>query len=70
MCTWTYLLIKKKFIFTLFSPHFEKNFLMRPKKKYLSFTIYIPSPQPNQIHSKKFYVLFSLQSFLSTLFHL
>ena len=71
MCIWGFLSIKKKFILTQVSLYFwEKTFLVGPRRKHQGLTIYFPFSPPNQTHLKKFSFIFSLQSFLSSLFHL
>ena len=70
MCTWAFLLIKKKFILIQFSLYFGENFLVGSRRKYLDPTIYFHSSSPNQTHSKKFSFLFSFQNFPSTLVYL
>ena len=70
-CTWAFLSIKQHhFLLLDFSPIWEENFLVGQGRKHLSPIIYFPSSPLNQTHSKKFSFPFSLQSFLSTLFHL
>ena len=66
MCTWVFLSIKKKFIPTQFSLHFEeKTFWVGLGRKHLSSTIYFPSFLPNQTHSKKVFIpIFSSKFFI------
>ena len=56
-CTWVFLSIKKKFIPTQFSLHFEeKTFQVGLGRKHLSSIIYFPSFFLNQTHSKKVFI--------------
>ena len=70
-CTCTFLSIKKKFIPTKFSLHFEEKTFWWAKGEntwVLSF-IFLPS-HPTKYTPKNISFLFSLQSFPFTLFHL
>ena len=58
-----------QFFISVFSPFWEENFLVGPRRKHLCPTIYFPSSPPNQTQSKKFSFLFSFESFSSILFH-
>ena len=70
-CTWAFLSKNDvQFFPSIFSPFWRENVLVGQGEKHLDPTIYFPFSPPNQTHSKKFYFPFSLQSFLSTLFHL
>ena len=71
-CTWAFLSKNNVQFFPLIFSQFwgEKYFLMGLGSKHLCHYIYFLSFSPNQKHSKKFSFLFSLQNFLSALFHL
>ena len=58
-----------QFFISVFSPFWEENVLVGPRRKHLGPTIYFPSSPPNQTQSKKFSFLFSFESFSSILFH-
>ena len=52
--TWAFLSIKQPyFLPSIFSPFWEENFLVGPRKKHLGSIIYFPFSLPNQTYSKK-----------------
>ena len=58
-----------QFFISVFSPFWEENFLVGPRRKHLGPTTYFPFSPSNQTQSKKFSFLFSFESFSSILFH-
>ena len=64
MCTWTFLSIKKKnYPHSVFSLFWRENILVGLERIHLDTTIYFPSSLPNQIYSKKVFILIFFPKF-------